>query len=176
MGKKLAASASPAAITIRPATASDAPVLVEILKAVAAERICSAIDMPWTVEQERAYLDSLTSREVVLVAVTESGEIVGFQSLDLWSRSLSSMAHVAQLGTFLLQKWRRRGVGKALFDVAVTFARDHGYLKIVIQVRAANETGQTFYRQLGFRACGRLKRQVRIDGHEDDEILMELFL
>jgi ribosomal protein S18 acetylase RimI-like enzyme len=45
----------------------------------------------------------------------------------------------------------------------------------VIQIRASNQAAQRFYRRLGFRACGRLKAQVRIDHEEDDEILMELF-
>ena len=31
-------------------------------------------------------------------------------------------------------------------------------------------------RGIGFRECGRLTRQVVIDGKEDDEVLMELFI
>lgn len=176
MGKSLPAPSSSAAISIRRATPEDAPALVAILEGIAAERTLSAISSPWTVDEERTYLESLTPREVVLVAVMESGEIVGFQPLELWSRTLTSMAHVAQLGTFLLLIWRRRGVGRTLFDSSLQFARDAAYAKIMIQVRAANDPAQRFYRKLGFRACGRLKRQVRIDGVEDDEILMEFFL
>jgi hypothetical protein len=37
-------------------------------------------------------------------------------------------------------------------------------------------TAQAFYRGLGFHACGRLSRQVIIDGVEDDEVLMERFI
>ena len=50
------------------------------------------------------------------------------------------------------------------------------YTKLVVQVRGTNVHAQTFYRRLGFAECGRLSRQVLIDGREDDEILMELFL
>ena len=35
---------------------------------------------------------------------------------------------------------------------------------------------QAFYRRLGFRDCGRLARQVILDGVEDDEVLMEWFV
>ena len=35
---------------------------------------------------------------------------------------------------------------------------------------------RAFYRHLGFADCGRLARQVLIDGVEDDELLMELFI
>ena len=161
---------------IRRATEADAAGVVAILQRIASERIFSAIDQPWSVEEERSYLKSLSPREVVYVGVAASGEIIGFQSLDLWAPTLNSMAHVAQLGTFILPEWRRCGVGNALFRRTVAFAREAGYRKVVIFVRASNGSAQAFYERLGFRPCGRLTRQVRIEEQEDDEILMELFL
>jgi ribosomal protein S18 acetylase RimI-like enzyme len=86
------------------------------------------------------------------------------------------MAHVAQLGTFLLPAWRGRGVGRALFHETGRFARAAGFRKIVIQVRASNLAAQSFYRSIGFKECGRLARQVVIDGMDDDEVVFELFL
>jgi RimJ/RimL family protein N-acetyltransferase len=47
---------------------------------------------------------------------------------------------------------------------------------MIVQVRAMNERARAFYQQVGFVECGRLAKQVRIAGVEDDEILMELFL
>lgn len=163
-------------ITIRRATGADTEGVVAVLQKIASERVYSAIDEPWTVPQERGYLDSLSPREAVHVATTESGEIIGFQSLDLWAPTIRSMAHVCQVGTFLLPEWRRHGVGTALLRTALQFARDAGYSKIVIQVRASNRSAQAFYRRLGFQECGRFTKHVRIDGEEDDVILMELFL
>ena len=61
-------------------------------------------------------------------------------------------------------------------STTLTFARSADYLKFVIQVRASNAGAQSFYRRLGFQQCGQLTRQVRIDGHYDDEVLMEIFL
>jgi ribosomal protein S18 acetylase RimI-like enzyme len=165
-----------AAFTVRRGTAADADGIATIWQIIAAERTYSAIDEPWTIEQQRSYLRSLSPREAIHVAVSGSVHIVGFQTLDLWAPSINSMRHVAQLGTFLLPEWRRRGVGSALFRVTRAFAQEAGYSKMVIQVRASNTSAQAFYRGLGFEACGRLTRQVRIDGQEDDEILMELFI
>jgi len=164
-----------AAIRVRRATGDDSFQIVAIRQRIAAERVHSAIDVPWTAEEERSYIESLSPLAAVYLAMCELAEIVGFQSLDLWEPTITSMKHVAQIGTFLLPEWRRRGVGKALFVTTQEFARNAGYAKAVIQIRASNHAAQRFYRKLGFRACGRLKRQVRIDGQEDDEILMELF-
>ena len=161
---------------VRRATADDAEGVSMVLQSVASERIHSAIDRAWTAGQQRSYLESLSSREAFHVAIAASGHCIGYQSLDLYSSVLPSMAHVGQLGTFLLPEWRGRGVGRALFDVTISFARSVGYRKLVIQVRASNRSAQAFYKRLGFVECGRLSAQVIIDGEEDDEVLMELFL
>ena len=65
----------------------------------------SAIDVPWTVEQQQKYLVALSPREAVHVAVVASGEVVGFQALDLWAATLNSMAHGGQLGP----SWHQNG-------------------------------------------------------------------
>ena len=162
-------------LRIRCAVPDDAAGIVSVLATIAAERIHSAIDRAWTVEQERRYLELLSPREVIHVAVNDRSEILGLQILDRWS-SLESMAHVGQIGTFLLPDWRRQGVGRRLWKATIPFARGAGYRKLVIQVRGSNAKAQSFYRSLGFRECGRLTRQVVIDGKEDDEVLMELFI
>jgi phosphinothricin acetyltransferase len=113
---------------------------------------------------------------VIHVAEAERRVVIGYQPLELWAPTLDSMAHVGQVGTFLKPEWRRRGIGQALFQRTSQFARTHGFLKFLIQVRSSNLSGQAFYSQLGFQECGRLTRQVRIDGQEDDEVMMEYFL
>ncbi|MPZ20695.1 MAG: GNAT family N-acetyltransferase [Luteitalea sp.] len=162
-------------LRIRRALPTDAAGIAAVLAAIAAERIHSAIDRAWTVEEERRYLESLSPREAFHVAVDARG-IVGLQSLDLWSPLLESMTHVGQVGTFILPEWRGRGVGRQLWKATASFACDAGYRKLVIQVRGSNTAAQGYYRRLGFQDCGRLTRQVMIDGVEDDEVLMEFFV
>jgi len=154
----------------------DAAGIVQVLATVVAERIFSAIDAAWTVEQEASYLGSLSPREALYVARDSTTSIVGFQTLDLWSTLLPSMAHVGQVGTFLLPGWRGVSIGRQLWGATEAFARQVGYEKLVVQVRASNMGARRFYRGLGFTECGLLTRQVCIDGHFDDELLMELFL
>ena len=161
---------------IRRATDQDAEGIARVLDAVVSERVHSAIDRAWTTEEQRRYLASLSDREAVHVAIADSGLVVGCQTLDLYSPVLRSMAHVAQLGTFILPSWRGQGVGAALFHTTRRFALSAGYRKLVIQVRASNAPALSFYQRLGFVECGRLGGQVVIDGREDDEILLELFL
>jgi ribosomal protein S18 acetylase RimI-like enzyme len=170
-----AGEASPGCV-IRRASADDAPGIAGVLRRVASERVYSAIEQAWSVEQQRRYMTALSPREAIHVAVSAAGEVVGYQTVELYSAILTSMAHVGGLGTFLQPAWRRRGVGAALFEQSAAFARSAAYRKFVIQVRASNGGARAFYAQLGFAECGRLARQVVIDGREDDEIMMERFL
>jgi ribosomal protein S18 acetylase RimI-like enzyme len=160
---------------VRPATPDDAAAVAAVLQIVVAERVHSAIDRAWTADEERAYLRALSPREVVHVVTDGPSGVVGLQVLDRWS-TLDSMAHVGQVGTFILPSHRRRGLGQQLWTATALFARAAAYRKLVIQVRGSNEAAQAFYGGLGFRECGRLVRQVVIDGVEEDELMMELFL
>ncbi len=162
-------------ITLRRATPDDAASIVAIWQAIATEKVYSAIDCPFAVEEECAYLQSLCGREGIFLAESD-GQIIGFQSLDLWAKTIHSMDHVGQLGTFVLREWRGRGIGKQLAAHTLAFARSRGYEKLVIFVRASNTGAQRFYAGFGFKEIGRFARQVKIDGAYDDEVLMEMFL
>jgi RimJ/RimL family protein N-acetyltransferase len=165
-----------ASFTIRRATEADAEAIIAILDGIASERIYTAIDRPWSADEQRRHLASLSAREAIHIAESGGKAIVGYQPLELWAPTLNSMAHVGQIGTFVAPEWRGRGAGKALFQSTLDFARKCSYTKFVIQVRASNSSAQAFYLRMGFRECGRLSRQVRIGGEEDDEVLMEFFL
>ena len=162
-------------VTIRRAASGDAEAISAIWEAVCAERVYTAVSRPFTPEQEREYIASLSDREGIFLAEAE-GRIVGFQSLDLWARYTDSFDHVGVLGTFVLPEWRGKGIGRRLAEHTFDFARANGYEKVVIYVRAGNTRAQAFYRSLGFVAKGVLAQQVKIDGQYEDEVFMELFL
>jgi ribosomal protein S18 acetylase RimI-like enzyme len=75
----------------------------------------------------------------------------------------------------VLPSWRGHGIGPALFELTRRFAVSEGYRKAVITVRGTNASALSFYRGLGFVECGRLSRQIVLDGIEDDEVLLEMF-
>lgn len=162
-------------ITIRRTTTDDAEAISAIWKVVCAERVYTAVNRPFTPQQERDYIASLSDREGIFLAEVNA-RIVGFQSLDLWAKYTDSFEHVGVMGTIILPEWRRKGIGRRLADHTLGFARANGYEKIVIYMRAGNTGAQVFYRSLGFIPKGVLKQQGKIDGRYEDEVFMERFL
>ena len=162
-------------IVIRKASIADAEAISSIWEVICAERKFTAINKPFTPQQEREYISSLSDREGIFIAELEK-QIIAFQSLDLWAKFTDSFDHVGQIGTFILPKWRRINIGRQLANHTFRFARLNGYKKLIIYVRAPNTGAISFYKNLGFIRKGILTEQVKIDGQYEDEIFMEFFL
>jgi len=118
---------------------------------------------------------SLGSRSALYVAEI-GGEIGGVQSIDLFTDFAASVQHVATMGTWLRLDFRGHGVGRALAAESFSFARNHGYRKIVIQVLVDNERALRFYRSLGFSDIGVAKEHVRLGNKYHDEVYLEKLL
>ncbi|MHA2038516.1 MAG: N-acetyltransferase family protein [Promethearchaeota archaeon] len=160
---------------IRKASIADAEGISSIWEVICAERKFTAVNKPFTPQEEREFISSLSDREAIFIAELDN-EIIAFQSLDLWATYTDSFDHVGTIGTFILPMWRRKNIGKQLADYTFQFARMNGYKKLIIYVRGQNTGAIKFYKNLGFVKKGVLKEQVKIDGQYEDEIFMELFL
>ncbi len=108
-------------------------------------------------------------------AVHDNDRIVGH--LDLRTRELSSSLHRATLGMGLEATHRRMGLGRALIDTAVAWAREQPSLDWVdLQVFAHNEPALRLYAQCGFVEKGRVEDLFRIGGERITDVQMTLRL
>ena len=83
------------------------------------------------------------------------GEVVGEARLD------ASWMGYCELGMMVARAHRGRGVGTALVDAAVEWARDRGLHKLSLSVFPHNAAAIALYRKLGFVEEGRRVKQVR---------------
>lgn len=162
-------------ISIHKAIPEDAKEISQIWEVICAEKTFTAVNLPFSPEQEKQYLSSLSNREAIFLAEVKD-QIVGFQSLDLWAKYTDSFDHVGVIGTFILPEWRKIGIGTKLAKNCFDFARRNKYEKIIIYIRSKNIGAQSFYKRLGFIEKGILSHQVKIDNQYEDEIFLELFL
>ena len=159
--------------TIRPADPRDAAALVELANEVGAEPGGWLITTTnWrTVSDERRYLRSLRRYPHAAVFVAEAeGEVVGRLSVGRDPHPASH--HVADLGLMVAQSHRRLGVGRALLEAAVSWARSRGVSKLELHVFPHNEGAIALYDRFGFEREGYRKRHYRRPDGYVDAILM----
>jgi RimJ/RimL family protein N-acetyltransferase len=107
------------------------------------------------------------------VAETEDG-VVGRLSIARDRSPLSR--HVAEFGLMVAARARRRGIGEAMIEEAIAWARGLGILKLELTVFPHNTPAIALYRKLGFQEEGLLHRRYLIDGRYFDAMLMGLDL
>jgi L-amino acid N-acyltransferase YncA len=164
-------------LSIRAAEPDDATAIAEILNAVIAEGIYTVLDTPFSVEDERRFIESFPVRGVFLVAVRQPDQqIVGFQNLEPFAAYTHAFDHVGVMGTYIAAAHRRQGVAAALFQSSFEAARRRGFEKIFAFVRGDNPAALAAYCKHGFRVIGTARRHAKIRGAYVDEILIEKFL
>lgn len=158
---------------IRRARTKDAGPLVALAENVASEPEGWLItDGAWrTATDERRYLRALRRYNDAAVFVAEGPEgIVGRLSLGRDPHPASR--HVADLGLMVAVDHRRRGIGRALLEQAVTWAEDVGVRKLELHVFPHNEGAIALYESFGFRREGYRKGHYRRGRDYVDAILM----
>jgi ribosomal-protein-alanine N-acetyltransferase len=99
------------------------------------------------------------------VAREEDGAIVAY--LVAWH--VADELHVLNVAT--REDRRRRGIGRALMDEVVRYARARHVVHVLLEVRRSNRPAIGLYRGVGFFAIG-----VRVKYYPDDEDAVEMVL
>jgi RimJ/RimL family protein N-acetyltransferase len=162
------------AATIRRADPADADALVALAERVASEPEGWLITRrAWrSARDERRYLRGVRPGvdAAVFVAEAPTREIVGRLSV---ARDLHPASrHVADLGLMVAPSHRRRGIGRALLEEAVEWARSVGVSKLELHVFPHNEPALALYEQFGFVREGYRRRHYRRGDEWLDAILM----
>ena len=74
----------------------------------------------------------------------------------------------------VLPEFRRQGIGRAIVQALLDFARQHGGAFVSLEVRESNSGAFALYRMLGFRRVGR-RRNFYTKPSEDALILTKRF-
>jgi len=160
-------------VVVRRADPRDADQLVALGREVGAEPEGWLITTgAWrTVGEERRYLKAIRRWEHAAVFVAEvDGQIVGRLSVSRDQHPASR--HVADLGLMVAAERRGQGIGRALLEAAVDWARAAGVTKLELHVFPWNEPAIRLYERFGFEREGVRRGHYRRGGEEVDAILM----
>jgi RimJ/RimL family protein N-acetyltransferase len=161
------------AFEVRRARPEDVDGSLGLLEAIAEERKYILTEPPIDRERRRQrQLEMLQSDETQLFVAEANGEIVG--ELSAFRRATTGPATI---GMGVAAAWRGRGVGTALMQACLDWAREAGVHKLSLEVFPWNEGAIALYRKFGFVEEGRLRRHYRRrSGELWDVLVMGLVL
>ena len=165
----------PEGVEIRPARAQDAPSYLAMWREVVAERrfVRTEVVKGTVRDYRRQFRDSVTNDRAWFLTIAE-GRVVGALFIERMAHPVNR--HVATLGMAVHAPWRGKGLGTALMEAALRWARSSGVEKVSLEVYPTNEAAVALYRRFGFEEEGRLVRHSRKSYGYEDELIMSRFM
>lgn len=154
---------------IRAARAEDQSGYVDLREDVAAEGQWIGAEAPIDREAAaRAFAEALEAPGQLVLVAEAGGRIVGYLGAE-------ERRGLIELGMFVAATHRGSGIGRALLEHCLAWARGRGAHKIALQVWPHNEPAIRLYEGYGFAIEGRLRGHYkRRSGEIWDALLMGL--
>jgi RimJ/RimL family protein N-acetyltransferase len=153
---------------VREAKPGDAEGVLRLFEAVASERRHILSEPP--IDRERRakqFSETIGSDDAQVFVAEADGEVVG--ELTVFRGTSSSPATI---GMGVAADWRGQGVGTALMEACVEWARKAGVHKLSLEVFPWNEPAIALYRKFGFVEEGRLRQHYRRQSGELWDVLV----
>ena len=160
-----------AEMRIRDARDSDLPAIIKIYNAAIATRISTAQLEPVTLESRRGWLNDHSANRHPFWVLEIDGEVAGWLTLKAFLPR-GAYRDAAEVSVYVDQKFRRRGVGRALLGEAIARATDLGIRAMVGLIFAHNDPSLRLFKRLGFEKWGLLPGVAQLDGVERDLTIM----
>ncbi len=165
---------------IRQALESDAEQMIRMSKQCCSEtrNLSSTAEeyATFTVEMEKKWINDRNVDGALLQVVEVDGELKG--NCMIYSQGKRPrVCHRCGVGIGLLKEIWGNGVGTAMMENAIDFAKQCGYEQMELTVVSTNEAAIHLYEKLGFVRCGTQPHALKYDdGTYADFLLMTLDL
>jgi L-amino acid N-acyltransferase YncA len=156
----------------RDATLEDLASIVEIYNSIIPGRIVSADTEPVSVEQRLPWFyEHDPARRPIRVA-EEDGEVVGWLSLgDFWD-GRPAYNGTAEIGIYVKEDYRGKGIGRRLLEEAIRRAPELGIKTLTAGAFAGNEPSLRLFERFGFEKWAHFPRVAELDGAEIDLVVL----
>lgn len=162
---------------IREAVPEDAEKLIAFLVQVGGETDYLSFGkegLPVSTEAEKKLIQSIKEGEhSVLYLAWKGEEIIGDASLSGFPRRMS---HRSEFGISVAKSEWGQGIGSALLQKCIEYAKTHEIELLNLEVRSDNRRAIQLYERFGFRKIGNSPAYFKIDGEYYDFDLMVLDL
>jgi L-amino acid N-acyltransferase YncA len=107
--------------------------------------------------QMRERINTLTQRYPWLVAVSETGDVLGYAYAGK-HRERAAYRWSVDFTAYLAPKAKRRGIGTALYRALMKICQSLGYCRAFAGITLPNEASVRLHEKIGFRAIGIYRR------------------
>lgn len=162
-------------ITVRAPEDQEAQSLMDLKRAY----IKNTSTLPWTLDEYpkevahelKVIEEYRVSTNSILLIAEQEGELIG--NIDITGNKRLKMAHTGMVGMGIKENWRNQGLGKALMESAIEWAKNNSELEILwLDVYASNELGYNLYKNTGFEVSGIIKDFFKESNGYMDKIQM----
>jgi L-amino acid N-acyltransferase YncA len=160
-------------MTIRYATETDLPIIVEIYNAAIPSRMATADLEPVSVESRLAWFKGRSASQRPLWVIEVEGVIAGWLSFQsFYGRPAYNTT--AEISIYIASAFHRRGLGRQLLAKAIGESPDLGLKTLICFIFAHNQPSLKLFETFGFQHWGHLPKIAELDDVERDLMIMGL--
>ena len=162
------------AFTIRPAAASDLPVVRDIYRHYVLNSTVTFDERPKTLAQWRRSLREATELQLpFLVAESATGAILGYALVQPWKQR-SAYRYTVESSVYLSPAATGRGLGRALMEALIEATRARGVREMIAVIADQGaDASIRLHERLGFEEIGRMGRVGQKFGRELGIVLLQ---
>jgi L-amino acid N-acyltransferase YncA len=161
---------------IRDAVAADLPAIVEIYNSTIPSRVVSADTEPVSVEQRLSWFDEHEPSRRPIWVMEEGGEVIGWLSLSDFYDARPAYHATAEIGVYVREDYRGKGIGRRLVEEAISRAPELGLTTLTAGAFAHNRASVRLFERMSFRKWAHFPNVAELDGVERDLIVLGLRL
>jgi phosphinothricin acetyltransferase len=161
---------------MRDATLQDLASIVEIYNSTIPGRIVSADTEPVSVEQRLPWFNEHDPARRPILVAEANGEILGWLSLSDFYDGRPAYNGTAEIGIYVREGHRGKGIGRRLLQEAIGRAPDLGIKTLTAGAFAVNESSLELFERFGFEKWAHFPRVAELEGAEIDLVVLGLRL
>lgn len=163
-------------VKLRDAVVGDLPAIVEIYNSTIPSRVVSADTEPISVEDRSDWFCEHEPSRRPIWMMDDEGEVAGWLSLSDFYDARPAYHATAEIGVYVREDYRGKGVGRRLVEEAIRRGPELGLKTLTAGAFAHNEASVRLFEGMGFREWAHFPRVAELDGVEIDLVVMGLRL
>ena len=141
------------AITIRNAALADAEAICAIYNHEVEQETSTFDLVPRSLQVQRDWIQARSGAFSALVAVDESGQVVGFGALSEY-RDRAAYSTTVENSVYVRRDMARRGIGKALLTALLDRAEASGFHSLIALIEASVAASRAMHESSGYQLVG----------------------